>query len=219
LRIWESRYEGEERGRAGRKKILLAWISLAVVFIAGASVSILKRVNTPDARSPKATIHSDIPTSKEYYATMPQLSRAELALTKKIRLLKPITSTLDKANGTRVFHCPDIHIGYLTWWLDKKPNVDSASYSSTHGQKEAYGDVSVPADKPVWLVVSWNRHKDAFQCPDILAKFGPGELTGLELTAPAPVADFGEEDQVKLMSGPDHCNGQGYCGLDQLSVL
>jgi hypothetical protein len=111
------------------------------------------------------------------------------ALEKSVRGFKPITSTIDKTTGKRVFHCPPLALGRLCWGPATKPCADCDPLGNPEKEVKAIGDVPVPANRPIWIKADWALSREIFDCPELLAKFGPNELAGLQLHANMAVVD------------------------------
>src|SRR5208337_1524360 len=95
-------------------------VAVPVVGLAAAAVSgVLMQAARLTAKTPPAALQANIPTSREFDAAEAprRTERAELA--EKVSLVKPISSTIDRAKRCRVFHCPALEIGLLAWW-DRK---------------------------------------------------------------------------------------------------
>jgi tRNA A-37 threonylcarbamoyl transferase component Bud32 len=198
LEAMGSKYAEGEQKQARRKKMLIV-IAVPVVGLAAAAVAgVLMQAARLIAKTPPAALQANIPTSKEFDAAGAPCRKEMAVLAEKVSLVKPIASTIDRAKRSRVFHCPAVEIGLLAWWDRTIDCMGGLSHTFITGQTDACGEARVPADRPILLVVNAVLNRDTFMCPEILAKFGPAELFGLDLIAPVAIDDLGTEDVQKL---------------------
>jgi hypothetical protein len=192
-----SRYETDQPGRSRNKKIWNRIVVAAVGFVAAASLFMLINVARPEAQVPKSTLATSHITSVDIVQNMKQADPVLAAATKKIQAVKSITSSIDKADGKRVFHCPDLRLGMFEWWSGPKDVAGFALDPSQRDKVVACGDARVPAGEPVFLVIDESREREAWRLPLILEKFGPKELVGIKLKAFTAIDGVGSDDVTK----------------------
>jgi serine/threonine protein kinase len=192
-----SRYEEEQKSKRRRKNVLIAVGTVVVVFVSSVCVNALYWA----AQRPKAsheTLDLSVPTPKERNEGIKRPDKGIAEVDKKIDAVKIITSTINKADGMKVFHCPQLHIGAFTWSKEIFDFYGIKLPSDSEYHVEAFGEARVPADKPIFLQVDAAKNRETWLHPDILAKFGPGELTGLKLAQSSPIDAIGTDESTAL---------------------
>jgi serine/threonine protein kinase len=195
-----SRYEEEKKQRAKRKKILIVCASTVVGFGLVVSVGVALLAARPTTRTPRQDFANTIPSHEEIDASHKQPDSRLDAVGKKLEAVKSITSTIDKASGSRVFHCPDVDLGSFCWWKEETNAGGITARAHKDGSVRAYGETRVPAGQSLFLVIDQAINNEAFLHPSFLAKFGPSELSGLCLYSEAPIGDLSTDSEEKLLN-------------------
>jgi serine/threonine protein kinase len=211
-----SRYEEEQQNKSRRRKILISCTVVVVGLAIGVSSLMIFIFNTPNAKPPKATLSSSGVTVGALDSALEQRDPALLDAEKKFKATKSITSSIDKATGERVFHCPEVHMGAFYWHKGQK-NTDISDFDSRiYGRIDAYGETRVPADEPITLALDISRNREAWHEPICLTKFGAREINGLRLLSQGRVDEIATDAErkaqdmevvalVKAISGWTNC--------------
>jgi Leucine-rich repeat (LRR) protein len=195
-----SRYEDEKKERAKRKKLLIVCASTVVGFGLVVSVGVALLAARPTTQTPRQDFANTLPTHKEIDASLRQTDSGLDAVGKKLEAVKSITSTIDKASGSRVFHCPDVDLGSFCWWKEETDVGDITARAHKNSSVRACGETRVPAGQSIFLVIDQAINNEAFLHPGFLAKFGPSELSGLCLYCDAPIGDLSTDAEEKLLN-------------------
>ncbi|MBS1992817.1 MAG: serine/threonine protein kinase [Cyanobacteria bacterium SZAS LIN-2] len=169
-------YENPER-----KFFLTGSAAAAAIVILIAAVFLCMRAAQ---RPPRARVVSgdELIPLKEINDSTNTIASQKRSITaaRKLSCIGPITSTIDKRKGTRTIHCPSTSIGTLSWFAG--PRMMSCDLDSHDDiRRPAVGDVTVPLDADIFLIVKHSSNRDIWDNPDVLKKVGPNEFAGLRI--------------------------------------
>ncbi len=185
-----SGYEEEEQNKSKRRKVLIACtipVAALALVVGGLMVQNFWR---PAAQAPKPTGFSTVEGTREFMAYRPEAHRQVTALEEQVKKFKPVTTSIDPKTGMKTFNCPDLSAGLLKWPPLAKDSLGTLPYTKSAGSVNAVKKVEVPADRPIWIYIDCALSKQTFDCPDLLGKFGPSDLSGLELHSNLPIEDL-----------------------------
>ncbi|MBS1992121.1 MAG: hypothetical protein JSS83_16480, partial [Cyanobacteria bacterium SZAS LIN-3] len=191
-----AKYEQDQAGKSRRMKVVAAFACLALILavVAGFNVySVANRKVVPVAVTPD----SAIPSYKDYEKRPLVESAAVVADEKILAQTKSIKSDVDAASNTKTFHCPPVALGNFIWERGFKSIAGIDVDPRDDGKVVARGDCQVPADRPLCLSIEVNQNRAVFHAPEILAKFGPDDISALMIAAPAPPEEM-EEDAIRI---------------------
>ena len=191
-----SKYEGEVLSNTRRNKILIGIFVGAAVF----GSAVFAGTSFWAAHRPKAEKVSLVPwpSGKEMDEQLKRHTRGLPAADKKLSGFKSIITTIDKENGKRIFHCPDLGLGDLRWELPDIPIEGIHLENNDYAKVPAIRDASVPADQQIYLLLNEEGYRETWLHPETLAKFEPSALSGLTLAAETGPSVMGSDEAIAL---------------------
>jgi serine/threonine protein kinase len=188
LEEMSSKYTGGEKYRTLRKLTSIAGGFLLLGLAAFVCFRILK-ITLPDVRPPLRT-HNDDQISEKNIASVLVVDKDLARISKQLEGVKSITSSIDKKDGSRVFNCPNFHVGTFAWFKGMKDFAGRDFDTTDDGRVDACDDAHVPAGEPIFLLLNPALNRDTWLYPQILTRFGPDELIGLDVESFVPTLDL-----------------------------
>jgi len=169
----------DEKHLPPRKLILIFSLISALLVASWVAAYFVIQPFKPAAVNPLIP-HDNLDSQKDIDAHAATTQATIASATRKLAAAGAITCSIDKKAGIKIFHCPDTAVGTLTWFAGQRDfGFDTDSHND--GRKVAKGDVSVPLNSDVILLVHHTENNDVWNYPDILKKFDQNALIGLRI--------------------------------------
>jgi len=184
----------DDEGHSPPRKlaIALAAISILGVVLATYAYFVMQPFKAPTVHT--LAPHDNLDTQRDIDAHAATTQAKTTAAAKKLATVGPITCTIDKKAGVKIFHCPQTSVGFLSWFSGSRDfNFDTDSHND--GRKVARGDVVVPLKAEVYLAVNHKENKDVLSYPDVLKSFGPSDLVGLRIESDTGLDLYGSQKE------------------------